>query len=69
MESQRSSGGFLRGMLLFVIIGVYLLGLAIWTPLFLIWPRRYAGMTFRETVATRWVLVRHVWTRLVRNSP
>jgi hypothetical protein len=48
---------------------MYVFGLAVWTPLFLVWPRRYPEMTYAESVSTRWVLVRHIWTKLVRRAP
>ena len=66
MEDKPSSGGFLRGVLLLAIVALYVLGLAIWTPVFLVWPRRYPEMTYPDTVATRWVLIRHIWTTFVR---
>ena len=68
MENQRSFIAFLRGILLLLVVILYLIGLAIWTPLFLLWPQRYASMTFSETLATRWVLVRHIWANLVRTA-
>jgi hypothetical protein len=68
MEDQRSSGGVLRGVLLLLVLATYVFGLAIWTPLFLVWPRRYPEMTYAETVLTRWGLVRHIWTGLVRRA-
>ena len=51
----------LGAVLLFVFLGVYFVGLIVWSPLFLLWPSRYEGMSYGETVATRWVLVRHIW--------
>ena len=69
MDDQRSSIGFVRGALLLAFVALYLFGLAIWTPLFLVWPRRYPDLTYSETVAVRWVLVRHIWSNLVRRGP
>ena len=69
MEDQKSSGGCINGIVLLTLVGVYLFGLAIWTPFFLLWPCRYPEMTFRETVATRWELVRHIWANVVRKAP
>lgn len=69
MENQRSFSAVSRGILLLLVVVLYLIGMAIWTPLFLVWPKRYAGMTAWQTVATRWVLVRHIWTNLVRRAP
>ena len=69
MEVQRSLGAFLRSLLLLLVVAIYVLGLVVWTPLFLIWPRRYAGLTYLQTVWTYWVLVRHIWTNLVRKAP
>jgi hypothetical protein len=56
----------IRGLLLIVVFAAYILGLTLWSPLFLFWPRRYEGMSYLETVATRWVLVRHIWTMVTR---
>ena len=69
MKNRRRNSAFLRDTLLLFVVVLYVVGLAIWTPLFLVWPRRYADMSFGETVATRWVLVRHIWTNLVRTAP
>jgi hypothetical protein len=40
----------------------YLAGLALWTPLFTLWPRRYPGLTWPQSVAVRWSLVRKIWS-------
>ena len=69
MEDQQSSGGFVQGLLLLFVVAAYAFGLAVWTPLFLSWPRRYPDLTYAETVSVRWVLVRHIWTKLVRRAP
>ena len=61
--------GLIRYAGLLVFLALYVLGLAVWSPLFLTWPRRYPSMTFGETVAARWVLVRHIWTHLVARAP
>jgi hypothetical protein len=66
MDGRGSTNGFVRNVLLFAFVALYLLGLAIWTPLFLFWPRRYPGLTYFQTVATRRVLVKHIWSHLVR---
>ncbi len=58
--------GFVRGILAIVFLGVYFVGLVIWSPLFLFWPRRYEDMSYCETVATRWVLVRYIWKTVTR---
>lgn len=68
MENQQLYRESSRGILLLLVVVLYLIGLMIWTPLFLGWPRRYAGMTVGETVATRCVLVRHIWSNLVRTE-
>ena len=40
---------------------VYLIGLTIWTPFYIVWPRRYPGLTYFQSVAVRFTLVRHIW--------
>jgi hypothetical protein len=42
--------------------GIYLVGLTLWTPLFTLWPRRYPGLTWPQSVAVRWCLVRKIWS-------
>lgn len=69
MKNRRRNSAFLRDTLLLFVVVLYVVGLVIWTPIFLVWPRCYADMSFGETVATRWVLVRHIWTNLVRTAP
>ena len=69
MEYQKSfrEGG--RACCLLLVVVLYVIGLAIWSPLFLVWPRRYAGLTFPQTVAVRFLLVRHIWTTLLGLPP
>lgn len=40
---------------------VYLLGLTVWTPFYIVWPRRYPGLTYLQSVSVRSALVRHIW--------
>ena len=40
---------------------VYLIGLTMWTPFYIVWPRRYPGLTYFQSVAVRFTLVRHIW--------
>ena len=61
--------GLVRDAALLGLVALYIVGLAIWSPLFLVWPRRYPSMTFGDTVVVRWVLVRHIWTRLITWAP
>ncbi len=65
MEDQQSFSAGPRGSFVLLVVVLYVIGLAIWSPLFLVWPRRYAGLTFRQTVATRFMLVRLIWTGLL----
>ncbi len=69
MEDQRSSTGLLGSVLQLLVVATYVFGLAVWSPLFLFWPRCYPNMTYAESVSARWVLVRHIWTNLVRKAP
>ena len=44
-----------------LFLGVYFVGLTIWTPFYIVWPRRYPGLTWFQSVAVRFTLVRHIW--------
>ncbi len=69
MEYQKKfrEGG--RACCLLLLVALYAIGLAIWSPLFLVWPRCYDGLTFPQTVAVRFLLVRHIWTTLLGWQP
>ena len=50
--------------LLWTFALLYIVGLILWTPLYLCWPRRYDGMTFGESLRAKWVLVRYAWANV-----
>ena len=60
--------GLKAGLLLFLIIALYILALVVVSPFFLLWPSRYPDLTYIETVATRWKLVRHILRRVTGTS-
>ena len=57
--------GILREVTLVLVLLAYFAGLLIWTPLFLLWPRRYDDLTYAQTVTVRWRLAHHIWTRSI----
>ena len=57
-DMKLRSGPTAVGCLLFL---AYLVGLTIWTPFYIVWPRRYPGLTYFQSVAVRFTLVRHIW--------
>ena len=42
----------------------YFLALVVLSPVYLFWPSRIRGLSYGQTVATRWILVRRAWRRL-----
>jgi hypothetical protein len=51
--------------LFLAFIAVCLLGLTIGGPFYIVWPRRYPGMTWLQSVAVRAGLVWLLWSRYV----
>jgi len=49
----------------FLFVGMYMAGLTVWTPLYLVWPRCYPGTNWLQSVAIRWQLVRFIWGKYV----
>lgn len=61
MGQPKKLHGIVGGVGLLGVLAIYLCGVAVWSPLFLIWPQRIPGLTFPQTVMVRWDLVRMVW--------
>jgi hypothetical protein len=62
--------GFFGTAFLLVLIVFYLVGLTIWSPFYVIWPRRYPDTTWPQSVVIRGSLVWHLWSRYVfRREP
>ncbi len=63
-EPTRISG-FRPVAFFFALIAFYLLGLTIWSPFYILWPRRYPGTNWFQSVAIRGSLVWQLWSRYV----
>jgi hypothetical protein len=54
----------LAGLMIACVTTLYFLALVVLSPVYLFWPSRIRGLSYGQTVATRWILVRHAWRRL-----
>jgi len=64
MKKARQERTLLRECGVLLVLIVYVCAVAVWTPIYLLLPLPIPGLTYRETLACRWGLVRYLWLNI-----